>query len=312
MEDLVKQELGLSRLKKIGPEAGGCISSGAAYDTDKYGKVFIKTNPKSGARTMFDGEYASLEALGAPGIVRVPKPIKVLDNPSGGALIVMEYLDMTGGLSQYAATLGEQLARLHLHNASLKEKSEKGSGSIHQSEGSAGYVSRFGFDVNTCCGYIEMDNTWCEDWPTFYANKIETQIKLAEKKTGDREARQLWNKVLDRLPAFFEGLDIQPAILHGDLWGGNVSEVKDGPVIFDPASYYGHSEFDLGISYMFGGFNSKFFNAYHNMIPKAPGFAKRKDLYELFHYVNHWNHFGGGYRSSSLSTLQACINHVYK
>ena len=59
-------------------------------------------------------------------------------------------------------------------------------------------------------------------------------------------------------------------------------------VIFDPASYYGHSEYDLGISYLFGGFNSHFYNAYHKVIPKAPGFEGRKELYKLFHYLNHW------------------------
>lgn len=59
-------------------------------------------------------------------------------------------------------------------------------------------------------------------------------------------------------------------------------------VMFDPASFYGHSEYDLAISKMFGGFSSSFFDSYHRVIPQAAGFRKRVDLYKLFHYLNHW------------------------
>lgn len=59
-------------------------------------------------------------------------------------------------------------------------------------------------------------------------------------------------------------------------------------VIFDPASFYGHHEFELAIAGMFGGFNKQFYDAYHRLIPKAPGFSVRHKLYTLFHYLNHW------------------------
>lgn len=110
-----------------------------------------------------------------------------------------------------------------------------------------------------------------------------------------------------KIPQFFTDVEIVPALLHGDLWGGNVAQCADGPVIFDPASFYGHSEYELGIAGMFGGFNSSFYSAYHEKIPKAPGFAKRNQLYQLFHYLNHWNHFGGGYRGSSVSIMKTLL-----
>jgi fructosamine-3-kinase len=78
-------------------------------------------------------------------------------------------------------------------------------------------------------------------------------------------------------------------------------------VIFDPASFYGHAEFEFGIATMFGGFPNSFFKAYHEVIPKAQGFEKRLELYQLFHYLNHWNHFGGGYRSSALSIMRRLV-----
>lgn len=102
-------------------------------------------------------------------------------------------------------------------------------------------------------------------------------------------------------------MEIIPALLHGDLWGGNVAEDDSGPVIFDPASFYGHSEYELAIAGMFGGFSGSFYSAYHSKIPKAPGFEKRLKLYQLFHYMNHWNHFGGGYRGSSINIMRNLV-----
>lgn len=83
-----------------------------------------------------------------------------------------------------------------------------------------------------------------------------------------------------------------------------MAEWVEGPVIFDPATFYGHSEYELGIAGMFGGFNKSFYSAYHQKIPQAPGFEKRNQLYQLFHYLNHWNHFGGGYRGSSVRIMK--------
>jgi len=59
-------------------------------------------------------------------------------------------------------------------------------------------------------------------------------------------------------------------------------------VIFDPGVFYGHAEFDFGISTMFGGFSHHFFDAYHRIIPAAPGWEQRREVYELFHHLNHW------------------------
>jgi protein-ribulosamine 3-kinase len=39
-------------------------------------------------------------------------------------------------------------------------------------------------------------------------------------------------------------------------------------------------------------------------MPKQPGFEKRRDLYMLYHYLNHYNLFGRGYRSSAMSIIE--------
>ncbi|XP_072339242.1 ketosamine-3-kinase isoform X3 [Scyliorhinus torazame] len=170
------------------------------------------------------------------------------------------------------------------------------------------YVNKFGFHIATCCGYLPQHNDWQSDWVNFFTRqRLQVQLDLIEKEYADREARDLWSKLQLKIPALFHDMEIMPALLHGDLWGGNIGQVEDGPVIFDPASFYGHSEFELAISGIFGGFGTGFYTAYHNKIPKAPGFEKRLKLYQLFHYLNHWNHFGSGYRGSSVSIMKALI-----
>lgn len=72
-------------------------------------------------------------------------------------------------------------------------------------------------------------------------------------------------------------LQVKPSVLHGDLWSGNISGVDGQPSIFDPAVYYGHSEADFGMSWC-AGFNSAFYDAYHKVMPKAPGKATHNSL----------------------------------
>ncbi|GCB65612.1 ketosamine-3-kinase isoform X4 [Scyliorhinus torazame] len=308
MESLLKRELNTVALKTLGHAAGGCISQGQSYETDS-GRVFVKINHKSQAKKMFDGEMAGLEAILKTSTVRVPKPVKVISLSDGGAVFVMEHFDIHS-LNRYMATLGEQLADLHLHNATLKEQQRKDAHTVGKGPGQSEmqYVNKFGFHIATCCGYLPQHNDWQSDWVNFFTRqRLQVQLDLIEKEYADREARDLWSKLQLKIPALFHDMEIMPALLHGDLWGGNIGQVEDGPVIFDPASFYGHSEFELAISGIFGGFGTGFYTAYHNKIPKAPGFEKRLKLYQLFHYLNHWNHFGSGYRGSSVSIMKALI-----
>lgn len=85
---------------------------------------------------------------------------------------------------------------------------------------------------------------------------------------------------------------------------GNVCESNNQPYVFDPCCFYGHSEYDLGIGEMFGGFRRAFRQNYENVIGKVAGSDQRIELYQLFHYLNHWNHFGGEYRSQSLNLMK--------
>lgn len=298
MLSAIKEALGTTVLEGTGRGGGGCISEGEVYHTDT-GKVFIKRNSKEKAREMFDGEYASLKAIKDTNTVRTPTPHLVLDNPAGGAVLVMEYLDMHS-LSSKAGQLGMHLARLHLHNLKAKEQATGG----RVGSASPSYVEEFGFPVNTSCGYLSQDNTWNKDWLVFYSRKLNHQVSLIQEEYGDREVGELWTHLQVKMPKYFSGIEVLPSLLHGDLWSGNAAQTTVEPVIFDPASFYGHHEYDLAIAAAFGGFPRPFWEEYHTLIPKASGWNKRHKLYKLFHYLNHWNHFGSGYRSQSLGQMR--------
>jgi hypothetical protein len=114
--------------------------------------------------------------------------------------------------------------------------------------------------------------------------------------------------VMDALPAFFDGYRPVPSVLHGDLWSGNWDADREGnPVIYDPAVYFGDRETDLAMTELFGGPGSRFHDAYHDTWPIDPGYGVRKDLYNLYHLLNHFNLFGGGYAGQSERLAQRLI-----
>ncbi|RWS19467.1 Ketosamine-3-kinase-like protein [Leptotrombidium deliense] len=248
--------------------------------------------------------------MAATKTVRVPKAyFAISDHQSTKSAIVMEYIANMKSLSKGSQKLGESLANLHLHNINLGKRLSKqtnwvGKGRDENNE----FISEFGFHCATCCGSIPMVNEWHNDWVAFYARfRLEDKVNGVLENCGDRELRELWSKLQIVIPNFFKDCDdnqIVPSLLHGDLWSGNAGETDETPVIFDPSSFYGHSEFDLAIARVFGGFGRRFFDAYHSVIKKASFFDKRCELYELFHYLNHWQHFGNSYRSQSINIMK--------
>jgi fructosamine-3-kinase len=63
----------------------------------------------------------------------------------------------------------------------------------------------------------------------------------------------------------------------------------------DPATYYGDREADLAMTYLFGAFPDTFYQGYEEEWPLPPGFANRRTIYNLYHILNHYVLFGGGY-----------------
>ncbi|KAH9788094.1 protein-ribulosamine 3-kinase [Citrus sinensis] len=231
---------------------------------------------------MFEGEALGLGAMYETRTIRVPRPFKVGALPTGGSYIIMEFIEF-GSSRGNQSVFGKKLAEMHKAG-----KSGKG----------------FGFDVDNTIGSTPQINKWTSNWIEFYAeHRLGYQLKLALDQYGDSTIYQRGHRLMKNLAPLFEGVNVEPCLLHGDLWSGNISSDKNGePVILDPACYYGHNEAEFGMSWC-AGFGGSFYNSYFEVMPKQPGFEKRRDLYMLYHYLNHYNLFGSGYRSSALSII---------
>ncbi|KAL1369138.1 hypothetical protein HN51_023256 [Arachis hypogaea] len=269
-----------TKITKISPVGGGCINLASRYDTDS-GSFFVKTNRSIGP-SMFEAEALGLGAMYETGTIRVPRPYKVGELPTGGSYIIMEFIEF-GASRGNQSVLGRKLAEMHKAG-----KSSKG----------------FGFDVDNTIGSTPQINTWSSDWIQFYGeHRLGYQLKLASRQYGDSLIYERGQRLVKSIGKLFENVAIEPCLLHGDLWSGNISSDKNGePVILDPACYYGHSEAEFGMSWC-AGFGASFYNSYFEVMPKQPGFEERRDLYMLYHYLNHYNLFGSGYRSSAMSII---------
>ena len=90
-----------------------------------------------------------------------------------------------------------------------------------------------------------------------------------------------------------------PSLLHGDLWSGNIITGNDGKAwLIDPAVYVGHAEADIAMTELFGGFPRAFYDAYKESGMLQPEYGRRRDIYNLYHLLNHLNLFGRTYLSS--------------
>ncbi len=125
------------------------------------------------------------------------------------------------------------------------------------------------------------------------------QLDLARDNAAPSRLLRQGERLLARLEGFFPGYRPPPALLHGDLWGGNHGYVDGEPVLFDPAIYYGDREADLAMTELFGGYPPAFQDAYREAWPLDPGYRARKPLYNLYHVLNHFNLFGGGYAAQA-------------
>ncbi|XP_047118459.1 fructosamine-3-kinase-like isoform X3 [Schistocerca piceifrons] len=138
----------------------------------------------------------------------------------------------------------------------------------------------------------------------FVRHRLSYQFRLLEENYADAEARELWSQLLRKLPQFFEGADIKPSLLHGNLQRDNIAETNTHPVTFHPASFFGHQDFDLVTSQMYGGLGQAFYNAYYDIIPRATGSRKRNQIYKLFHLLNKWNQSGEEHKKKAISLMK--------
>ena len=310
---------------KIASHGGSGFASTFRITTPSN-SIFVKTSPGTAAATMFEGEHASLDAMNSAVPSLCPRSLawgKFDDKEA--YFLATEFLELGGRSSSSKGgsgmSLAQKLAKLHSIPAPVPEGFSE---------------PQFGFPVTTCCGDTPQNNSWNNSWADFFAkNRLLAILERGEQSSGnDPELRKVVERAVKEVVPRLLGeghlggtAGIKPVIVHGDLWSGNhgrgrfvgrPSDSSSSPdaeggteeVIFDPSTCYAHSEYELGIMQMFGGFGASFMKEYHSLVPKTEPmeeYVDRVKLYESYHHLNHWAIFGGGYRSGAIGILKGLV-----
>ena len=271
IQSILQHQLGnkakLSHLRQI---SGGCINHAWLAILVDNSRWFIKTNQATQI-DMFAAEYLGLQAIRATQTIYAPEPIAYgvwQDN----SYLLLEYLNLHGPCNPQQA--GQQLAHLHQHTS-----------------------KQFGWQRDNTIGSTPQSNQWHKDWVSFWQKeRLGKQLALANKQGYPSKAFEQGLLLLEQLPQFFVNYRPEASLLHGDLWSGNLGYMPKGKaVIYDPAVYYGDRETDIAMTELFGGFSTEFYKAYQQQYPLDKDYKIRKQLYNLYHILNHYNLFGGNY-----------------
>jgi len=275
----IEEALGCSSVRQT-PLSGGDINDACALHLSDGREIFVKTNKRADP-LMFPAEAAGLRWLANADALRIPQVIAA--DPE---YLVLELLKPAARVADFDDRLGQGLAAVH----------KKG-------------PKHFGHDIPNFLATLSQDNSPCDTWATFYAERrLLPQVRWA---VDAGHAPKSWHQTFDTLCAKLVDLvgpDEPPARLHGDLWGGNLHvDEKGEPALIDPAVYGGHREIDLAMMKLFGGFSARVFETYNEAYPLAPGHSERVRLYQLYPLLAHVNLFGSSYVSSVDNALRSYL-----
>ncbi len=265
---------------------GGCINQ-ALRLSDGNQHYFVKINHSTLLR-MFEAEQRGLKTLAKSKSIRIPKPIcsGIVDNQ---AYLVLEYIDFFPAQADSYRKAGTALAKMHKKNQ-----------------------SKFGWHISNTIGSTLQINEYRDDWVVFWQqNRLQYQLNLAQAKRATKRLIDDGTRLVEKLPLLFKNYKVVPSLLHGDLWTGNLSFDQQGnAVIYDPAVYYGDRETDIAMTQLFGSFDPSFYHAYNEAYPLQSGYQTRAILYNLYHILNHFHLFGGGYQTQAENMIKTLLAHL--
>jgi Fructosamine-3-kinase len=239
--------------------------------------------------TAFEAEAAGLALQRETRALRVPC-VHAVGLVADSAVLALEWLALSpadAASPDVQAQLGERLALLHRVQA-----------------------AKFGWSRDNTIGATPQPNAEDDDWVRFYRQRrLGHMLTLAQEVGLDTRIVDRGERLLDRCEEFFTDHRPVPSLLHGDLWSGNCSALARSrePVIYDPAVYFGDREADIAFTRLFGGFGRTFYDAYESAWPLAPGAQSRADLYNLYHVLNHYVLFGGGYARQAQRLIEELL-----
>jgi fructosamine-3-kinase len=276
------------RIHSCEPIGGGCIHHAEKIHTSA-GVFFVKWNPAP-PPAMFSTEALGLAQIRATNTIKTPQVYLVgePDDASPLGFLLMQWIESGPGFPD-PARFGETLA------------------AMHQAE----QTDVYGWTSDNYIGSTPQINHPAADWPLFFSQqRLKPQIDLA-RRNGFLNPPRLHKleSLLDRIPDLLSGVPRRPSLLHGDLWAGNVlNSIQSGPCLIDPAVYWGDREAEIAFTELFGGFPTRFYQAYNSVWPLEAGYKSRRDLYNLYHALNHLNIFGESYISLVDGLIQPYVH----
>ena len=280
---VVKDIFGASaEVKSFTSVSGGSISGSYFAEINNGKSLFIKKNRVS-PENLFKCERNGLAALKSSG-ARVPEVYKVFTDAEH-QYIIMQYIQRTSQSKSSDYNFGKELAELHRKDAG----------------------DRYGFHENNYIGANRQFNDYSSSWVSFFGNmRLGHQLKLAQSNNyfTDHEV-SLFFSLIEKLESFIP--EDKPSLIHGDLWGGNYINSSEGCYLIDPAVYFGSREADIAMTELFGGFSNDFYKGYNDVFPLDRGYRERKDIYNLYHVLNHLNLFGLSYKNQALSIAKRYV-----
>lgn len=272
---------------------GGGGAGGGAERT-----VFAKTlaEPPPG---FFEAEAAGLALLGGTHAVAVPEVLAVEED-----VLVLEWVEPAAPTPALAERLGRDLAALHEVPASSYGTPGR------TGPGRTGYLGTL--PLPDPGGPGERDAARPDsppaDWPDFHAayRLLPLLRRAVDGGTiGPADARDV-ERLCEEIGRV-AGPPQPPAVIHGDLWSGNVHWSPGRARLIDPAAQGGHPETDLALLELFGCPElSRILAAYEEVRP-LQGRARRVPLHQLQHLLVHAVLFGAGYGTQCGAAARAAL-----
>jgi len=257
--------------------AGGDINDVfKVVDRDK--EFTLKVNSKADFPLMFEKEKVGLELLNST--FATPEVYRVGEYENH-QFLELQYLPKSAKNESFWSDFADKLAKTH-------KKSE----------------ITFGFHENNFIGSLVQINDQKATWSDFLIEcRLNPMIEMA---VNAGEVNYVEAKIIEKFYSRVNEIypKEMPALLHGDLWGGNYLSAQEGPVLIDPAVYYGHREMDLGMMHLFGGFDSELFEVYHEIYPLEKDWKSRIQCNQLYPLLVHVNLFGRSYWEQVHNILQ--------
>ncbi len=270
-----------TKIEKASRISGGDINEAYGLVLTGGRRIFMKSNTKENT-SFFTAEAAGLRAIARTKAIGTPQILGLGTDEDGGgySFLLLEFISGKSRSADYWEDFARQLS--DMHRASTIGLIASG---------------KYGFGGDNYIGRRRQINAGYDSWTGFFRDcRLEPQFRDAERYFEKEDWKRI-GRMLDHLDEILVEPEY-PSLLHGDLWGGNVITGNNGRAwLIDPAVYVGHAEADLAMTELFGGFPQDFYDAYQEVSPLQPGYEHRRDVYNLYHLLNHLNMFGRMYLS---------------